>query len=288
MRSLTILVAFLLSYSLNGQNSFEIDVLNGQTIMRTSDGGRVIFAETDNTYPSGPVFTLENEEGHKYVNISELGGIEYNLFESKRRTSLNTIGLQLFEVDGQNANPSAILDITHTGGFRAFNDQGQTTVQIRGDVSGDGRVSTNELEITGGSDLSEYFNVDDTNQSVLPGMLISISDTDDDMQITSEAYDKKVVGVVSGANGIETGLMMGQKGTIADGETPIALVGRTYVYATTENGIIEKGDFLTSASKKGHAMKVKRHKKARGAIIGKALTSLEEDEGFVLVLINLQ
>jgi len=35
-------------------------------------------------------------------------------------------------------------------------------------------------------------------------------------------------------------------------------------------------------------MKVKNMKKAKGAIIGKAMTSLEDDEGLVLVLISLQ
>jgi hypothetical protein len=38
----------------------------------------------------------------------------------------------------------------------------------------------------------------------------------------------------------------------------------------------------------GHAMKVTDYIKAQGAILGKAMTSLEEGRGLVLVLANLQ
>jgi len=139
----------------------------------------------------------------------------------------------------------------------------------------------------GGSDLSEYFDVrgDDL---VTPGMLVSIAGEDGSLEITQAKRDKKVVGIVSGANGISTGLMMGQKGSIADGDYPVALTGRTYVYANTENGAIEAGDFLTSSSTPGYAMKVKKHRKSKGAIVGKAMTSLDKGSGFVLVLVNLQ
>ena len=52
---------------------------------------------------------------------------------------------------------------------------------------------------------------------------------------------------------------------------------------------IEPGDLLTSSDTAGHAMKSTKRKKTNGAVIGKALTSLEKgDKGLVLVLINLQ
>lgn len=288
MRRYIILVILLATSYLYSQ-SFEYNPENDLTTLHMTMGGQVVFREiSQSKAPAGPNLTFKNEEGSDFLKISEANGIEYNLFESKMRTTLNTNGLQLFRVSESNTNPELTFDFSPEAGLRAYNSSGQTTVQIRGNVSGEGRVSTNELEITGGSDLSEYFSVNSTSSDKLPGMLVSISDHSNDMEITASAYDKKVVGVISGANGIETGLMMGQKGSIADGDTPIALVGRTYVYVTTENGPIEKGDFLTSSSKKGYAMKVKKHKKARGAIIGKALTSLESGEGFVLVLVNLQ
>jgi hypothetical protein len=38
----------------------------------------------------------------------------------------------------------------------------------------------------------------------------------------------------------------------------------------------------------GHGMRVKDHKKAQGAVIGKAMSSLEKGQGLVLVLVTLQ
>ncbi|MEL6988256.1 MAG: hypothetical protein AAGK97_10540, partial [Bacteroidota bacterium] len=103
-----------------------------------------------------------------------------------------------------------------------------------------------------------------------------------------EAYDQKVAGVISGANGIETGLIMGQEGSIADGEWPIALTGRVYVKANADNGAIKAGDLLTSSSLPGHVMKASDSEKRTGAIVGKALTPLEEGQDYILILVCLQ
>ena len=81
---------------------------------------------------------------------------------------------------------------------------------------------------------------------------------------------------------------MGQEGSIADGQYPVALAGRVYALATNEGGSIKPGDLLTSAPTPGKAMKVRKLRKAQGSIIGKAMTSMESEEGLVLILINLQ
>jgi hypothetical protein len=80
---------------------------------------------------------------------------------------------------------------------------------------------------------------------------------------------------------------MGQEGSIADGDYPIALTGRVYVFANEEGGEIQPGDLLTTSSTSGYAMKVQDYHKAQGAIIGKAMTTIDEN-GFVLILVNLQ
>jgi hypothetical protein len=45
---------------------------------------------------------------------------------------------------------------------------------------------------------------------------------------------------------------------------------------------------ITTSDTPGHGMKVNDHAQARGAIIGKAMTSLESGKGLVLVLVSLQ
>ncbi|MBC8526497.1 MAG: hypothetical protein H8D22_06470, partial [Candidatus Cloacimonetes bacterium] len=76
--------------------------------------------------------------------------------------------------------------------------------------------------------------------------------------------------------------------SIADGNVPVALTGRVYCLADASNGSIQPGDLLTSSQLPGYAMKVSDHEKAQGAIIGKAMTSLENGQGLVLVLVSLQ
>lgn len=156
-----------------------------------------------------------------------------------------------------------------------------------------GKTTTKVLEITGGSDLSENFdltesatNSPDTPQ---PGMLVSIDpENPGKLAMTREAYDRKVAGIISGAGGINTGMLMGQQGTHADGSTPVALAGRVYCRVDAGYGSVEPGDLLTGSETPGHAMKVTDHTRAQGAIIGKAMTGLEKGRGLVLVLVSLQ
>lgn len=156
-------------------------------------------------------------------------------------------------------------------------------------ISGKGRVVTDELEIRGGADLAENFDIIKADElEIEPGNIVSISEEiDGKLELCNRPFDKRIVGVVSGANGVSTGMYMGQDGTLAYGDYPIALTGRVYVKTNKENGAIKLGDFLTSSSRAGEAMKVNDISKAQGAIIGKAMTTVDE-LGFVLVLVNLQ
>ncbi len=45
---------------------------------------------------------------------------------------------------------------------------------------------------------------------------------------------------------------------------------------------------LATSSTPGRAMKVSDHLKAQGAILGKAMSTLKEGQGMVLVLVTLQ
>jgi hypothetical protein len=73
-----------------------------------------------------------------------------------------------------------------------------------------------------------------------------------------------------------------------EGGQNVALSGRVYALADTSNGPIKPGDLLTSSSVPGHVMKVTDHARAQGAIVGKAMSSLAEGKGMVLVLVTLQ
>jgi hypothetical protein len=147
----------------------------------------------------------------------------------------------------------------------------------------------NVLNITGGSDLSEHFDIATLpGVDVQPGMVVSIdANHPGELVISKNMYDQTVAGIVSGAGGLHTGLVMGQEGSQADGKYPVALTGRVYCYVDASYGAINAGDRLTTSPTPGHAMKVNDFTRAQGAIIGKAMTTLESGKGMVLVLVSL-
>lgn len=181
---------------------------------------------------------------------------------------------------------------SYSGGeIRLFNGSGVQTLELDAhhDGSGQSRITTASLEITGGADLSEQFDVGDGDTAAEPGMVLSIDpDRPGRLALSDRAYDHRVAGVISGAGGVRTGMLMGQQGSVADGELPVALAGRVYVWADAANGPIEPGDLLTTADRPGHAMRVEDPQRAGGAILGKAMTALPEGRGLVLVLVSLQ
>jgi len=108
------------------------------------------------------------------------------------------------------------------------------------------------------------------------------------LRLSGKAYDHTVAGVISGANGIKAGLTMKQEGTLADGNHPVALTGRVHCLCDASYGTINPGDLLTTSDTPGHAMKATDHANAFGAILGKAMSKLENGKGLVLILVSLQ
>lgn len=176
------------------------------------------------------------------------------------------------------------------GRIRLRNQNNQVTVEIdAADADGNGLVRTQVLEITGGSDLSERFDINAGDLEPEPGMLVSIDPANPgELVLSTTAYDRTAAGVISGAGGVNPGMLMGQAGSIANGKHPVALTGRVYCHVDASFGEIEPGDLITTSSTPGHGMKVGDHDQAQGAIIGKAMTGLKEGRGLVLVLVSLQ
>ncbi|MGE3181522.1 MAG: hypothetical protein AB7N71_07825 [Phycisphaerae bacterium] len=220
-------------------------------------------------------------------------------------TYANSNGDITIELDGDESD-SGVLRLRRANGtvgilarasegtgseFNLYDDGGGVQIQLDTDWNGTGnsRIVVDELQISGGSDLSEQFDVSDVNGAVEPGMVVCIDPNNPGkLVVSTAAYDRTVAGIVSGANGIKTGMYMGQKGSEADGQEAIALTGRVYCYVDATNGAIVPGDLLTTSATPGHAMKVEDHAQSQGAIIGKAMTGLDSGKGLVLVLVSLQ
>jgi hypothetical protein len=174
------------------------------------------------------------------------------------------------------------------------NYAGDVTIEIDAEygAGGSGRIVTEVLQITGGADLSEGFQVRppaaDGKYTVMPGAVVCIdSEQPGELRVCERAYDRTVAGVVSGAGGVAPGLLMGQEDSVASGDFPVALSGRVYVRTHANEAAIEPGDLLTTSDVPGHAMRASDGSQAQGAVLGKAMTRPDE-AGLVLMLVSLQ
>jgi hypothetical protein len=158
---------------------------------------------------------------------------------------------------------------------------------VQGTIRATDRVMASVVEITGGSDLAEPFLIA-SEEAVPPGTVLIIDDrTPGRLRMSDRPYDVRVAGVVSGAGDLNPGLILSQPG-VADGGAKVALSGRVYVLAEALSAPIHPGDLLTTSATPGHAMKATDPARSAGAILGKAMSSLESGQGLVLVLVSLQ
>lgn len=187
--------------------------------------------------------------------------------------------LNLYVNDGYSFGTSS-LTIDATGNVGIGTDSPQTKLDVRG------ITRTCALTITGGCDLAEPFAVDGSEIPAGSVMIIDENHTGG-LKLSQQAYDTRVAGIISGAQGINAGITLRQAGTFDSGPS-VALSGRVYARADASYGAIKPGDLLTTSNTPGHAMKVSDHAKAAGAILGKAMSSLGQGKGLVLVLVTLQ
>lgn len=152
-----------------------------------------------------------------------------------------------------------------------------------------GEATVKVLNITGGSDIAEPFELLDGDQPT-PGSVVCIDPSNPGrVRLSRKAHDRTVAGILSGAGGVNPGLMLTQPGTLANGTHPVALSGRVYCWVDADAaGPVEPGDLLTSSDTPGHAMRMGDPARGSGAILGKAMTRLEKGRGLVLVLVSLQ
>ncbi|MBI3991478.1 MAG: hypothetical protein HY350_04940 [Candidatus Omnitrophica bacterium] len=120
------------------------------------------------------------------------------------------------------------------------------------------------------------------------GDVVVINPSNNESVIKStKPYDTTVAGIIS-----ETpAFYIGKRDKVP--YLPLALAGRVRCKVSIENGPIKRGDFLTSSSLPGHAMKATDKKRLSGTIVAKALDSFDvgpsgKKIGKIMVLITLQ
>lgn len=147
-----------------------------------------------------------------------------------------------------------------------------------------------DVEVTGdirllNADIAEQLDIAGTTEAE-PGTVMVLGE-DGSLCPSSGPYDRRVVGVVSGAGSYKPGIVLDQRETGRE-RRPIALLGKVFCKVDAGFGAVAVGDLLTTSPTPGHAMKADDPARAFGAVIGKALRRLPEGQGLVPILIALQ
>jgi len=135
------------------------------------------------------------------------------------------------------------------------------------------------------ADCAEEFEVCD-GEGIEPGAVLALGD-EGMLALAHQPYDGKVAGVVSGAGGLRPGIVLGRSAD-ARNRWPIALSGKAFCKVDADRSPVKVGDLLTTSSTPGHAMAARDHRRAFGAVIGKALAPLKSGKALIPILVALQ
>lgn len=137
-----------------------------------------------------------------------------------------------------------------------------------------------------GGDYAESVDVTGDRKHYGPGDVLVIDPNAPGKFLKSaEPYSTTVMGVYSTKPGV-----LGRRQTTPKNpdEVPMAMVGIVPTKVNAENGAIRPGDLLVTSSTVGYAMKGTDRSRMLGAVIGKALGSLDSGKGVIEVGVTLQ
>jgi hypothetical protein len=166
----------------------------------------------------------------------------------------------------------------------------QGDVTITRDVTAVNAVLSGNLTaddvLLSGKDCAEEFAT--ANRGALePGTVVVINGEGRVCQ-TAEPYNKRVAGVISGAGDFRPAVVLGHDASSGEGTAPVALMGRVYCKVDASYCPIEVGDMLTTSATSGYAMRASDPARAFGAVMGKALASVNHGRDLIPILVTLQ
>lgn len=181
------------------------------------------------------------------------------------------------EVDGNvklaptnGASPS--LSLVGAGANITFPDNSQQTTAWTG--------------VLCGGDYAEAVNVIGGKKSYEPGdVLVLASDSNGNVEKSHAPYSTMVAGIYATKPGV-----IGRRQSLVkdEDELPMAMVGVVPTKVSAESGPIKQGDLLVTSSRPGYAMKGTDRSRMLGAVIGKAMGSIDSGIGVIEVLVTLQ
>jgi hypothetical protein len=285
-------VSHTISAAVNGQNSAPT-ANPGPGVWAESANGEGLHALSHNAnfagvygYNDGPQTAAgapgvygESKNGQGVSGVSHTDWAAVNGYNDSPAGGNTGPGMWAESVNGEGLHA-----LSHNGtGIHAIG--ANQAAQFDGAVQVNGTLTVSADIILGGADFAEDFAIA-AIENVEPGTVMVLGENGT-LRPSETGYDRKVAGVISGGGDYRPGLILDRQHS-ADRRLPLAMVGKVWCKADAQYGAIAVGDLLTSSPTLGHAMKAVDPTKAFGAVIGKALASLQSGRGLVPILVALQ
>jgi hypothetical protein len=262
-------------YDKNGKEKLKISADNDQC--RVDLTGRIYF---QNRTGKNIVFIGSGGDSSGFINLNDRNGksrLHMGAFAGGSRILLKNTNDSTVVSLGMNSNKDGLINL--------FNKNHQKMIDLYVD-NDQGRI-----DLHGGSvkDYSEIFEFLD-KKNIKEGTVVSMDKTGKGLVPSGMAYDTKVVGVISGAGGLQSGMRVGTRND-GTNDLPVAVSGQVYVRICPENGPVEVGDLLVSSGIPGVAMKAGPEGKTNGTVIGKAIEPYhdrDKKEGLVRMMVMLR
>ena len=200
-------------------------------------------------------------------------------------TSLTSGNLIDIQIPTSSSFTGSIIKATDSSGRIVFRVKSGGELAARQGIFSHGSISNCtgvDTPSTGCIDYAEDMPTSDTTLSAGELVSIDLSKSSFSVARPQKPYDSLLIGIVSTkpaiviGNGVKQGDFALQREA---GIVPIALSGRVPVKISTENGSIKKGDYLTSSSTSGKAMRAIKP----GRVVGIAL---EDGDTEVMMFVN--
>jgi hypothetical protein len=292
----------------NNEGNISVRDIQGRKVFKfDAEHARLRIGESGN---EGDIIVQDNA-GREVV---KLGGEHAALFLGAQGNEGDIIirdkdGRDSIELDGAHAalylgafdNPGniivrkeALVDAIKLNGEKATLHVGGAFLPGRITVANEEEKVTIDLDgekgdiILKNADCAEDFDVSGVahETGIEPGTVVGL-DEEGAIEPCTKGYDGRVAGVVSGAGDYRPALGLDRHpGKIP--RLPVALLGKVFCKVDAQYGAVRPGDLLTTSPTVGHAMKASDRDRAFGAVLGKALRSLDQGCALIPILVTLK